>query len=200
MPPTPDMSIRFINNFNLPLPASMMLNGEPLPVRLPISYDSEALSRVLNDILQTDHSFDFIIQDHFLKSSLSAFLEKIKWNAEVSLDVVYQLGRTKPSLGTTYPTNEWIKSVHISGDGTKCIYSGSFDGILRSHDVHSETIGSADIEVTFGNKRAMHSFAVIKGIRPKIPLLGENLLFHEFKGKVVFSLDRVKSLKNELMD
>eukprot|EP00835_Amoeboradix_gromovi_P002096 NODE_111_length_19413_cov_0.323703.p4 type:complete len:391 gc:universal NODE_111_length_19413_cov_0.323703:4914-6086(+) len=129
----------FTKDTEYSIPPNLTKDGETLPIRVPAKFDSNSLSEMVNHLLQNNQHFDFLVNGQFLRSTLEEYLEQTKTSSEQLLAVEYILSVTKPTLNSQYSTDEWIKSVHFV-NGT--IFSGSFDGVLRSHGVDSKIVAT----------------------------------------------------------
>eukprot|EP00834_Sanchytrium_tribonematis_P002795 NODE_94_length_21525_cov_0.751003.p5 type:complete len:392 gc:universal NODE_94_length_21525_cov_0.751003:9815-8640(-) len=121
------------------LPQNLLKDGKGLPMRVPTEFNKSNLSEMVNHLLKLSEEFDFIVNGQFLRCSLAEYLQQSNTSAEQLLQVEYIISVKKPSLIKKYGTEEWIKSIHFYND---ILLSGSFDGVLRSHEFDSKVIAT----------------------------------------------------------
>ncbi|KAH8739114.1 microtubule-associated protein [Cryptosporidium ryanae] len=100
------------------------------------------LSHLLNSLLETEKnvSFDFLIDEVFLRTTISEYMKMSNKTSEVKLNIEYLLTLNKPFLEAADKIEDWIRSVCCSiRTDNPMVISGSYDGIIRFYDILSHT-------------------------------------------------------------
>ena len=129
----------FTKESDFSIPSELLKDGNSLALRVPVKFDQNKLSEMVNHMLKNNQQFDFLVNGQYLRSSLEEYLQESNTSYEQTLVVEYILSITEPSLLRQYSTDEWIKAVHFFN---KKIISGSFDGVVRFHDTDSTVIAT----------------------------------------------------------
>ncbi|KAK6587971.1 microtubule-associated ytm1 [Cryptosporidium xiaoi] len=97
------------------------------------------LSQLLNQLLGTDNiSFDFLIEEMFLRTTISEYMKINNKTSESKLSIEYVLTINKPFLDIADKNKDWIRSVcsSIKTDNPMVI-TGCYDGVVRFYDILS---------------------------------------------------------------
>lgn len=107
------------------------LHVNDAPIYAPVSLKRYGLSEIVNHLLELPKSmpFDFLIDGELLRTSLQDYLIKKGLSSETFLNVEYTRAVLPPSYLSSFDNEDWVSSLDV---GSNYIYSGSYDGIVRT--------------------------------------------------------------------
>eukprot|EP00053_Salpingoeca_punica_P009509 m.85073 g.85073 ORF g.85073 m.85073 type:complete len:451 (-) comp15041_c1_seq1:1249-2601(-) len=110
-------------------------------IALPGTLRRAQLSQTVNHLLQLDPPvpFDFLIDGHFLRSSLSKYMQDHGISAEEVVKLEFIVAAAPPEPPTEYKHDDWVASVHGHKQGL--FLSGSYDGLVRVWNDSAEVVG-----------------------------------------------------------
>ncbi|KAL5496249.1 hypothetical protein EMCRGX_G012494 [Ephydatia muelleri] len=113
------------------------------PFSIPVSVSRDDLSAVINQVLEESghKEFDFLINNHFLQSSLEKFITDQHTPTENVIHIEYVERNPPPTLNQEVRHNEWVSAVHCSA---KLILTGSYDGVVRIWSREGKLLGTAE--------------------------------------------------------
>ncbi|CAH01381.1 Ytm1p [Kluyveromyces lactis] len=110
------------------------LHVNDAPIYAPVSLKRYGLSEIVNHLLELPKSmpFDFLIDGELLRTSLQDYLIKKGLSSETFLNVEYTRAVLPPSYLSSFDNEDWVSSLDV---GSNYIYSGSYDGIVRTYNL-----------------------------------------------------------------
>ncbi|TPX44914.1 hypothetical protein SeLEV6574_g04208 [Synchytrium endobioticum] len=142
------------------------------PLLIPTRVKRVGLSSIVNQLLQSDKqiSFDFLIDNKFLRSSIHNYLIANDLTTESVLDIEYIPSQPKPTPSADTPHPDWIASI-VANDTSQMLVTGGFDGKVRIWDYSHNNIGEIDCNVK--NKKGVKAVALqSKGVEDMVVLVG----------------------------
>ncbi|TPX34226.1 hypothetical protein SmJEL517_g03145 [Synchytrium microbalum] len=119
------------------------------PILVPIGVKRIGLSSIVNQLLNSDNPeptektipFDFLIENKFLRTSLSEYLDANAKSTESILEIEYLPVQSPPSPSHSYPHPDWIASIRSTDD---LVLTGCFDGKARLWDYSGNSLAILD--------------------------------------------------------
>ncbi|KAG0677171.1 ribosome biogenesis protein ytm1 [Kluyveromyces marxianus] len=110
------------------------LHVNDTPIYAPVSLKRYGLSEIVNHLLELPKSvpFDFLIDGELLRTSLQEYLTKKGLSSENFLNVEYTRAVLPPSYLSSFDNEDWVSALDV---GSNYIYSGSYDGIVRTYNL-----------------------------------------------------------------
>lgn len=107
------------------------------PFAVPTHLTRQGLSQVVNHLLnnETPRPFDFLVEEHFLRSSLEKYMlqNSVSEESVLTLEYVEAMPEPEQSNATNHP--DWVSAVAVCKE---VIVTGCYDGLLRVYDVQGE--------------------------------------------------------------
>ncbi|KAL3233520.1 Ribosome biogenesis protein YTM1 [Nakaseomyces bracarensis] len=109
------------------------LHVQDVPMYAPIGLKRYGLSEIVNHLLESEQPvpFDFLIDGELLRTSLQEYLTKKGLSSEATLNVEYTRAVLPPSFLASFNNDDWVSALDVSDD-RRHIYSGSYDGVVRT--------------------------------------------------------------------
>lgn len=109
------------------------LHVDDVPMYAPISLKRYGLSEIVNHLLESETPipFDFLIDGELLRTSLQEYLTKKGLSSETTLTVEYTRAVLPPSFLANFNNDDWVSALDVNDD-FRHIYSGSYDGVVRT--------------------------------------------------------------------
>jgi WD40 repeat protein len=120
-----------------------------------------ALSTLVNNLLETEKPipFEFLVNGHFLRTTIDEFLTANGISSEVTLSVEYVRALIPPTHVASFEHEDWISAVDVLsstspvaswepsksnlGGSNARILSGSYDGLLRVWSTSAELLATS---------------------------------------------------------
>ena len=127
-----EVQVRFVSKLEIGVPDNSFA--------VPVTLARYGLSEIVNHFLEEDNQrpFDFLINNQFLRSTISKYLIKtgVTGEAGLTVEVVEAVSAPDSEEGQTHP--DWVASTATISD--RLIVSGCYDGVVR---VFAQKEGSA---------------------------------------------------------
>lgn len=112
------------------------------PFAVPVRLNRQGLSQVVNHLLNlpVPRPFDFLIDNHFLRSSLEKYLLQHGASEEALLTLEYVEALAEPAQQRETNHPDWVSAVAAAHGGF--VVTGCYDGHVRVHDAAGECVAT----------------------------------------------------------